>query len=118
VQVGLGAAVMLLAAPLVASQPTQLTLRVTLSILALGVVGTGLAYVWNTNVVAGWGATNASTVTYLTPLVGVALGNLILSERVSWNQPVGALVVVLGILVSQQRLPAVRRRRTPPRGSG
>jgi drug/metabolite transporter (DMT)-like permease len=75
-----------------------------LSVLVLGVVGTGLAYVWNTDVVAGWGATNASTVTYLTPLVGVALGVLILSEHVSWNQPLGAFVVVLGITISQERL--------------
>lgn len=51
------------------------------------------AFVWNTNVVAGWGATNASTVTYLTPLVGVVLGVLVLAETVAWNQPVGALVV-------------------------
>jgi drug/metabolite transporter (DMT)-like permease len=112
VQVGLGAAVMLLAAPLVAAQPTQLTARVALSVLALGILGTGLAYVWNTNVVAAWGATNASTVTYLTPLVGIVLGVLILDERVSWNQPVGALVVVVGIVISQARLaPALRRLR-------
>jgi drug/metabolite transporter (DMT)-like permease len=113
VQVGLGAVLMLLAAPWVATQPTQLTARVMLSVLALGVIGTGLAYVWNTNVVAGWGATHASTVTYLTPVVGVALGASILSERVSWNQPLGALVVLLGIVVSQERLaPALRRLRT------
>ena len=58
----------------------------------------------NTNVVAAWGATNASTVTYLTPVVGVLFGVLLLSERVSWNEPVGALAVVLGIAISQNRL--------------
>jgi drug/metabolite transporter (DMT)-like permease len=71
---------------------------------ALGVVGTGLAYVWNTNIVASWGATNASTVTYLTPLVGVIAGTAALGERVSWNQPVGAVVVIAGIAVTQERL--------------
>jgi drug/metabolite transporter (DMT)-like permease len=70
------------------------------------VLGTGLAYVWNTNVVAGWG-TNASTVTYLTPLVGVLAGALVLGEHVSWNEPVGALVVVAGIAVTQDRGPVV-----------
>ena len=44
------------------------------AMLALGVVGTGIAYVLNTNVVIGLGATAASTVTYLTPVVGVLLG--------------------------------------------
>jgi hypothetical protein len=35
-------------------------------------------------------------------------GSLILSERVGWNRPTGALVVVLSILISQERLPAAR----------
>ncbi|MDQ2836332.1 MAG: DMT family transporter [Actinomycetota bacterium] len=109
VQVGLGAVLALLLAPFTATAPIQLTWRVALSITALGVLGTGLAYVWNTNVVAGWGATNASTVTYLTPIVGVALGIALLGEAISWNEPVGALVVVLGIAISQGRL---QRRRT------
>lgn len=64
VQVSIGAVLMLLAAPFVATTPVHLTWPVVLSVTALGVVGTGLAYVWNTNVVAGWGATKASTVTY------------------------------------------------------
>ena len=44
-------------------------------------------------------------------LVGVALGILILGERLSWNEPVGALVVFLGIVLAQNRLHL--RRRTP-----
>lgn len=78
--------------------------RVVASVLVLGAVGTGLAYVWNTNIVSGWGATNASTVTYLTPLAGVLLGIVVLHESVSWNEPVGAVIVVLGIAISQDRL--------------
>jgi drug/metabolite transporter (DMT)-like permease len=104
IQVGLGAALMLAVSPFVATQPVHVTPRVALSVLVLGAVGTGLAYVWNTNVVASWGATNASTVTYLTPVVGVTLGVLVLSEGVDWNQPAGALIVILGITASQDRL--------------
>jgi hypothetical protein len=59
---------------------------------------------------AGWGATNASTVTYLTPLVGVVAGAVVLGEHVRWNQPAGALVVLLGIVISQDRLPALLTR--------
>lgn len=103
-QVGMAALVMALAAPWVADGPVDLSPRVVASVLALGVLGTGLAYVWNTNVVAGWGATNASTVTYLTPLVGVALGVVVLAETVTWNQPLGAAAVLAGIAVSQGRL--------------
>jgi drug/metabolite transporter (DMT)-like permease len=111
VQVGLGAVVLLALAPLVAISPVTLSPEVVLGMLALGGLGTGLAYVWNTNVVSGWGATNAATVTYLTPVVGVALGALVLGETVSWNQPLGAAVVVLGIAVSQDRLPLPARTR-------
>ena len=110
-QVGLGAAVMLVMSPFLAAQPVHLTGRVVAAVLALGVLGTGLAYVWNTNVVAGWGATNASTVTYLTPLVGVFAGAAVLGEHVTWNQPVGALLVVLGIAISQDRITALLARR-------
>jgi drug/metabolite transporter (DMT)-like permease len=111
VQVGLAAAVMLLAAPFVAAQPVRLAPGVVASVLTLGALGTGLAYVWLTNIVAGWGATNASTVTYLTPLVGVVLGVVVLGESVTWNQPLGAVVVVFGIAVSQGLLPVRRPRR-------
>jgi drug/metabolite transporter (DMT)-like permease len=104
VQVSLGAAVMLLLAPFTAFQPVTLTPGVVLSTLALGVIGTGLAYVWNTNIVTKWGATPASTVTYLTPLVGVVLGVTFLGEQLGWNHPLGAIIIILGILVSQERL--------------
>ena len=113
VQVGLGALIMLLLAPLMATEPVHLSGRVVASVLALGAVGTGLAYVWNTNIVCGWGATNASTVTYLTPLVGVLLGIAVLHESISWNEPVGAVVVVLGIAISQERLGPLTRSGSP-----
>jgi len=108
VQVGLGAVVMLALAPAVAVAPVSLTATVVWSVLALGALGTGLAYVWNTNVVGAWGATNASTVTYLTPVVGVALGVMILAEQVSWNEPVGAVIVILGIAITQGRIRVAR----------
>lgn len=104
VQVGLGAVVMLAIAPAVAITPVSLSVPVVLAVLALGALGTGLAYVWNTNIVGAWGATNASTVTYLTPVVGVVLGVIVLAEQLSWNEPVGAVIVVLGIAITQGRL--------------
>ena len=58
---------------------------------------------------ARWGPTRASTVTYLTPVVGVALGLIVLGEPLTWNEPAGALVVFLGILLAQDRLRLRRR---------
>jgi len=100
---------MVLLSPVILIEPMHLTIPVVASIIALGVLGTGIAYVWNQNTLRAWGPTRASTVTYITPVVGVALGILVLGERVSWNEPVGAAVVFLGILLVQERLRLPRR---------
>ncbi|MDF2492730.1 MAG: hypothetical protein K0Q58_1308 [Microbacterium sp.] len=108
VNVGIAAAVMLLATPLVALSPIALDPVIVACLLVLGCVGTGVAYIWNQNVLRAWGPTRSSTVTYITPVVGVLLGIVVLGEQVSWNEPAGALLVFLGILLAQNRL---RRRR-------
>jgi drug/metabolite transporter (DMT)-like permease len=113
VQIGIGALIMLVLAPVVAVDQVHLTARVGASVLALGVFGSGLAHVWNTNVVVAWGATRASTVTYLVPVVSVALGVFVLAEHVSWNQPVGAVLVAVGFLISQNRVTPNRSETTP-----
>lgn len=102
---------MLLASPVILAEPMRLTPAVVASIVALGVLGTGLAYVWNQNTLRAWGPTRASTVTYITPVVGVALGILVLGEQLTWNEPAGAAVVFLGILLVQERVRLGRRAR-------
>jgi drug/metabolite transporter (DMT)-like permease len=110
VQVTLAAGIAIILAPWTATAPVRLSPAVIGSVLALGALGTGIAYIWNTSIVGSWGATVASTVTYVIPVVGVLLGVLVLSEAVTWNEPVGAVIVILGILTAQDRLvPAVRR---------
>jgi len=110
--IGLGAAVMLVLTPVLVLEPVQLSLPVVLAVLALGCLGTGVVYVWNQNALRAWGPTRASTVTYLTPVVGVSLGMIVLGEPLSWNEPVGAVVVFAGILLAQNRLQIRRRDRT------
>ncbi|RFA11346.1 EamA family transporter [Subtercola boreus] len=103
-QIGMGAAVMLLLTPVVALSAVSLTLPIVGSLVALGVLGTGLVYVWNINVLRSWGPTSASTVTYITPVIGVVLGVLVLGERFGWNAPLGAVLVLFGILLTQKRV--------------
>jgi drug/metabolite transporter (DMT)-like permease len=91
--------------------------QVVFSVLALGAVGTGLAYVCNNKIVTAWGATNASTVPYLTPVVGVLLGVAVLREPLGWNEPVGAAVVVAGIAISQGRFISRSRKQTTSTGA-
>ncbi|WP_082485034.1 DMT family transporter [Microbacterium sp. Leaf151] len=107
--IGPAAALTVLLSPVILAEPMRLTPAVVASIVTLGMLGTGLAYIWNQNVLRAWGPTRASTVTYITPVVGVALGVLVLGERISWNEPVGAAVVFVGILLVQQRLRIPRR---------
>lgn len=88
--------------PLLALTPVAWSPAPVAALLALGCLGTGIAYVWNTRVVSEWGAVGASTVTYVIPVVGVALGILVLGERFSPNQLVGAVIVICGVLLVQR----------------
>jgi drug/metabolite transporter (DMT)-like permease len=109
--IGIAAGIMAVLTPFIALTPVVLDPWIVGSVLLLGCLGTGVAYIWNQNTLRAWGPTRASTVTYITPVVGVALGILVLGEQVSWNEPAGAIVVFLGILLAQDRLRL--RRRTP-----
>jgi drug/metabolite transporter (DMT)-like permease len=108
--IGVAAAIMLVLTPLLALSPIAFSWPVLLSLLALGALGTGVVYIWNMNVLRAWGPTATSGVTYVTPVVGVALGILVLGEHLSWNEPVGAVIVLVGILLTQQRVRLFTRR--------
>lgn len=71
------------------------------SVLALGALGTGLAFVINMRNIRLAGASTASTVTYLIPVFAVLVGAVVLGERMNWHQPVGAFVVLVGVAVAQ-----------------
>jgi drug/metabolite transporter (DMT)-like permease len=80
-----------------------------LALAALGVLGTGVAYIFNFQVIANAPATVASSVTYLTPMFAVVVGVACLSETLTWNEPVGALLILFGAAIAQDQL----HRRTP-----
>lgn len=72
--------------------------------LLLGALGTGIAYYWNINVLRAWGPTAVSTVTYVIPVIAVGLGVIVLGETLHWHEPVGAAIILIGILFTQQKL--------------
>lgn len=116
VQVLLGALIMVAATPWLANDPIKhLSGPTVISMILLGAFGTGMAYVWNNNIVTAWGAANAAAVTYLSPVVGVGFGTVILNEPLRWNQPIGAALVILGIMAAHGRLPALVPARGPRR---
>jgi drug/metabolite transporter (DMT)-like permease len=73
-----------------------------LSIMALGVLGTGAALVLNFLLVQRAGAVATSTVTYAIPVVATLAGALILHEKLHWYEPIGAALVLTGIAIVQQ----------------
>jgi drug/metabolite transporter (DMT)-like permease len=104
-------------APVVAGAPpapADLSLPVVLCVLALGSLGTGVAFVLNLRVIRIAGASTSTSVTYLMPVVATLAGVLILGETLSWNEPVGALVVITGVAIAQGVLARWRRRRARP----
>ena len=73
------------------------------AMLALGILGTGYAYIWNFSIISLAGSSVASTVTYMATIVAVFVGWIFLGESISWNQPVGGLLVLIGAAASQGR---------------
>ena len=103
---------LVIAAPLLAGAPPAvgaLSADVLMSVLALGGLGTGLAFVLNLRVIRVAGASTSASVTYLMPVVATLVGVLVLREHLVWNQPLGAVIVLTGVAVAQGLLSRRRR---------
>ena len=70
-----------------------------LAVLALGIVGTGLAFALQFDIVRAVGPTVGASVTYVIPVVAVALGVVFLHERLRWPQVAGAAIVLAAAVV-------------------
>jgi drug/metabolite transporter (DMT)-like permease len=75
----------------------SLTPTRVVAIVLLGAVGTGVAFLIHYGNLAVLGATRASLVTYLVPVVAVAVGILALDESFEWRLPIGGALTVAGI---------------------
>jgi len=96
------------------------SLRAIGAVLALGSLGTALAYILYHSLIQRVGATATSLVTYIVPVFGIFWGWLILGERLSWNAFVALLMILVG-LVFVNELPIgslVRARRPAAVGEG
>jgi drug/metabolite transporter (DMT)-like permease len=92
---------LVLATPVAGLHPVKLSTSVVGATLVLGTLGTGAAYVLNYRLIADEGATVASTVTYLLPVVSVTLGIIVLHERVTWRLLAGTMFVLAGVALAQ-----------------
>ena len=48
--------------------------------------------------------------TYVVPVFATVLGVAVLGEELTWNLPLGAAVVLVGVALTQERLSRRRRR--------
>ncbi|MER6309497.1 DMT family transporter [Streptomyces sp. NPDC001657] len=97
--------------PLFTTAPTGYPILPMLAVFALGALGTGFAFLLQYGLVAEVGPTTAQMVTYFVPVIATAAGVALLNERLSWNTPVGALIVLAGAALTQAkpRTPTTRR---------
>ncbi|MFD5428940.1 DMT family transporter [Streptomyces sp. NPDC127084] len=102
--------------PAFAWETPSVSWSVGLSILVLGTVGTGLAYLLYFRLIADVGATTASAVNYLVPVTAVAIGATILGEAVTWNMVVGTVVVLAALAFAENRI-TLRRRASAAAGA-
>ncbi|MCW2974148.1 MAG: family transporter, partial [Thermoleophilia bacterium] len=101
-QLVVAAVALLVLAPFVTHLPAANDVAVgsALAVLGLGVLGTGIAYYLFTALVRGAGAVTAANVTYLMPIVSTTLGVVVLGETIGWNEPLGALVILVGVALA------------------
>ncbi len=93
-----------------------------ISLVVLGIVNTGWAWSLNFRVVADLGATRASLVGYLIPLVGVTAGVVVLGEPFRAQLLIGGALILLAVTLVNQIGPTqvaalVRRRPGPISGA-
>lgn len=74
-----------------------------LSIVWLGLLGSGAAYLAFFRLLRNWGATRTSAVAYLLPTVGIVLGFLVLGERIDARVIVGTALVIGGVALVNSR---------------
>jgi drug/metabolite transporter (DMT)-like permease len=109
-----GTAILAVVTPVATSAPARWPATAVVCVTLLGALGTGLAYLLNYGIIAAAGATVATTVAYVMPLVSILAGITLLGERLTWNEPAGAAVIVAGAALTQAR----RRGRRHQGGQG
>ncbi|MFF1736479.1 DMT family transporter [Streptomyces sp. NPDC058247] len=94
--------------PVFTMLPAHFPVVPLLAIVALGALGTGLAFLIQYGLVAEVGPTTAQMVTYFIPVIATAAGVALLGESLTWSTPIGAVIVLAGAALTQSRARAPR----------
>ena len=82
------------------------------AVLFLGVLCSGLAYLWWNRALQVLGVTTTNSLIYAIPLVAVAGGVVFLGEPLGWELVVGAVLVISGLALAHVR-PRLRQKPLP-----
>jgi drug/metabolite transporter (DMT)-like permease len=80
-----------------------------ISLLILGVVGTGITYIMIQTLIKQSGAGVASDTTYVILFVAIMLGIIVLGEAINIWQIIGSALILVGLVIinTKERTPAV-----------
>ncbi|MGH2686991.1 MAG: EamA family transporter, partial [Actinomycetota bacterium] len=92
-----------------AAEGIDLTFSRAGSILLLGLIGTGIAYVINFGLIHDLGPTRASLSTYIIPVVAVLVGVVVLDEQFHLRLLAGGALIVFSVAIVHERLLAPTR---------
>ncbi|WP_326560757.1 DMT family transporter [Micromonospora sp. NBC_01796] len=92
-----------LALPAGTAAPSTPTITAIVAVVVLGTLGTGVTFHLNARLIATEGPVTAATVGYLLPVVSVALGAVVLDERLSLRIIAGMAVVLVGVGLTRTR---------------
>jgi drug/metabolite transporter (DMT)-like permease len=77
-----------------------------LAMVALGSIGTALAFAWFTTLVGRVGATRGSVTIYFIPVVAIVVGAVLLDESIHAAALLGTALVLAGAYLTSRREPA------------
>jgi drug/metabolite transporter (DMT)-like permease len=103
------AAVAVLPLAIIAGPPGPVSPSVIVATVVSGSMSVGFGFVLYYRLIHEVGPSTASLVSYLTPVFAILAGTLFLGETLSWNEPLGGLIVLAGLAISERRLSAVLR---------
>jgi drug/metabolite transporter (DMT)-like permease len=84
---------------------------VVVATLYLGFISTSIAFMFSYKLIRDWGAVRASAVTYLMPIVAIASDYIVNRTIPAWNEAMGVLFILMGVVTMNWPTQAPKRRR-------
>ena len=96
----LGAAIVVFPTIFIPFENKYINANVILSIIALSILCTALAYFFYFYLIEHAGPTKAIAVTFLIPFFGVLWGVIFLKETITLGMTIGLIVIIIGVFLT------------------